>query len=88
MKKVFLFLIFTGISFGQVKSPYALIDAKMDKIPADLSTSTDGIVKYINENFKSENDKIRAAFYWIASNISYDIENITSIDFKEVSPDK
>lgn len=88
MKKVFLFLMFTCISFGQVKSPYALIDAKMDKIPADLSTSTDGIAKYINENFKSENDKIRAAFYWIASNISYDIENITSIDFKEVSPDK
>lgn len=88
MKKVFLFLMFTYISFGQVKSPYALIDAKMDKIPADLSTSTDGIAKYINENFKSENDKIRAAWYWTASNISYDIENVASIDFKEVSPDK
>lgn len=88
MRKVFLFLMFTCISFGQVKSPYALIDAKMDKIPADLSTSTDGIAKYINENFKSENDKIRAAFYWTASNIRYDIENIESIDYKEVSPDK
>lgn len=88
MKKFFLFLMVTSISFGQVKNPYALIDAKMDKIPADLSTSTDGIAKYINENFKSENDKTRAAFYWTASNISYDIENIASIDFKEVSPDK
>lgn len=88
MKSVFVFLMFTVFSFGQVKSPYALIDAKMDKIPAGLSTSTDGIAKYINENFKSENDKIRAVFYWTASNISYDIENIASIDFKEVSPDK
>jgi uncharacterized protein YnzC (UPF0291/DUF896 family) len=88
MKNVFVFLMFTIFSFGQVKSPYALIDAKMDKIPADLSTSTDGIAKFINENFKSENDKIRAAFYWTASNIRYDIENIASIDFKEVSPDK
>lgn len=88
MKSVFVFLMFTFFSFGQVKSPYALTDAKMDKIPADLSSSTDGIAKYINENFKSENDKIRAVFYWTASNIRYDIENIASIDFKEVSPDK
>lgn len=88
MKSIFLFLIFTSITFGQAKNPYALTDAKMDKIPADLSKSTDGIAKYINENFKSENDKVRAAFYWTASNISYDIENIASIDFSEVSPDK
>jgi hypothetical protein len=88
MRKVFLFLMFTCISFGQVKSPYVLIDAKMDKIPVDLSASTDGIAKYINENFKSENDKVRAAFYWVASNIRYDIENIGSIDYKEISQDK
>jgi hypothetical protein len=78
----------TGIAFGQVKSPYALIDAKMDKIPDNLSTSTNGIAGYINENFKSENDKARAVFYWTASNIRYDIENITTINFAEVSPDK
>lgn len=88
MNKIFLFLVFTSISFGQAKNPYILIDAKMDKIPADLSTSTDGISKYINENFKSDNDKIRAAFYWTASNISYDIENMASINYAEVSPDK
>jgi hypothetical protein len=88
MKRIFLFLMVTGIAFGQVKSPYALIDAKMDKIPDNLSTSTNGIAGYINENFKSENDKARAVFYWTASNISYDIENITTINFAEVSPDK
>lgn len=88
MRRIFLFLIFTCICSGQAKSPYALIDAKMDKIPADLSTSTDGIAGYINENFKSETDKIRAVFYWTASNISYDIENIASVDFKEIPPDK
>lgn len=88
MKRVFLCLLFTCVSFGQAKDPYALLDAKMDKIPADLSSSTDGIAEYINGNFKSENDKIRAVFYWAASNISYDIENIYSIDYSEVSPDK
>lgn len=88
MKRIFLFLMVTGIAFGQIKSPYALVDAKMDKIPDNLSTSTNGIAGYINENFKSENDKARAVFYWTASNISYDIENIATINFAEVSPDK
>lgn len=88
MKSVFLILIFTVFSFGQNKSNFALVDAKMDKIPADLCSSTDGIAEFINANFKSENDKVRAAFYWTASNIRYDIENIESIDYKEISQDK
>lgn len=60
----------------------------MDKIPVDLSASTDGIAQYINENFKTEQDKVRAVFYWTASNIRYDIENISSINYQEVSLDK
>ncbi|WP_264565647.1 transglutaminase domain-containing protein [Flavobacterium sp. N3904] len=88
MRYVVLFVMFTVASFGQTKELYALIDTKMDKIPKELSTSTTGIAQYINANFKSENDKARAAFYWTASNIRYDIENIESIDYKEISQDK
>jgi hypothetical protein len=88
MKVVLWFLMFTVISFGQAKVTYTLVDSKMDKIPHDLSTTTTGISEYINANFKSENDKVRAAFYWTASNIRYDIENIESIDYKEISQDK
>jgi len=80
--------MFTVASFGQTKNIYALVDAKMDKVPADLSTATTGIAEFINANFKTENDKVRAAFYWTASNIRYDIENIGSIDYKEISQDK
>jgi hypothetical protein len=88
MKGVFYFLMFTVIGFGQTKVTYTLVDSKMDKIPHRLSTTTTGIAEYINANFKSENDKVRAAFYWTASNIRYDIENIESIDYKEISQDK
>ncbi|MDR6845473.1 transglutaminase domain-containing protein [Flavobacterium granuli] len=88
MKSMFLFLMFTIVGFGQAKGIYDLVDAKMDKIPNDLSKTTVGIAEYINANFKSENDKVRAAFYWTASNIRYDIENIESIDYKEISQDK
>jgi hypothetical protein len=88
MKAVFCFLLFTVIGFGQTKLTYILVDSKMDKIPHGLSTTTTGIAEYISANFKSENDKVRAAFYWTASNIRYDIENIESIDYKEISQDK
>jgi hypothetical protein len=88
MKTVFLFLMFTVASFGQTKGIYTSIDVKIDIIPKDVSTTTTGIAEYINSNFKSENDKVRAAFYWTASNIRYDIENIESIDYKEISQDK
>lgn len=88
MKSVFLFLMFTVISFAQTNGIYTSVDAKMEKIPAESATTTIGIAQYINANFKSENDKVRAAFYWTASNIRYDIENIESIDYKEISQDK
>jgi hypothetical protein len=88
MKGVFWFLMFTVIGFSQTNVNYTLVDSKMDKIPHDLSTTTTGIAEYINANFKSESDKVRAAFYWTASNIRYDIENIESIDYKEISQDK
>jgi methyl-accepting chemotaxis protein len=48
----------------------------MDAISPQSATSTAGIANYINSNFKTENDKIRAAFYWTASNLSYDVENM------------
>lgn len=88
MKRIVLFVLFSTISFGQNKGIYTLVDAKMDKIPAELCASTDGIASFINSNFKSDNDKARAVFYWTASNIRYDIENINSIDYQVNSQDK
>ena len=78
----------TIFGFGQTKEIYTLVDTKMNKMPTDLSASTTGIAAYINRNFNTESDKVRAAFYWTASNISYDIDNLASIDFNVISEDK
>jgi len=88
MKVVLLFLIGVSLGFAQPKNLYALVDAKMDAIPKQATLTTEAIASYINTNFKSDNDKVRATFYWIATNISYDIEHIDSIDYAESSPDK
>ena len=88
MKHMFLFLMFTVVSFGQTKGIYTSIDKKMDAIPDSFTKSTDSIALYVNTNFKTENDKIRAIFYWTASNISYDEENMFVVNYNETREDR
>ena len=78
---LFSMLLVSQFSIGQKGNEYLVIDNKMAKIPDSLTTSTSGIANYINENFKSETEKIRAVFYWTASNISYDVPNMYEPNF-------
>ena len=90
MKNIYLvlFFFFSFLSFGQVNTGYSLVDAKMAVIPASSTTSTDAIAKYINSNFKTETDKIRAVFYWTATNINYDVANMFAVNFNETEQEK
>lgn len=90
MKNIYLLFsfFFSILSFGQANVGYTLVDAKMSKIPANAANSTEAIAKYINANFKTENDKIRAVFYWTASNISYDVENMFVVNIDETPQDR
>lgn len=90
MKIKFLFFgfFFSILSFGQTNIEYASIDKKIAAIPSNLTTSTDGIAAYIKANFTSENDKIRAIFFWTASNISYDVKNAFSLNPNKTASEK
>ena len=90
MKNAFLLFtfLFSILGFGQAKVEYALIDSKISKIPQNLCTSTSSIADYINANFKTENDKIRAVFYWTASNISYDVANMLAPNSNQTIQEK
>lgn len=90
MRNYFLFLILflSFFSFAQTKMAYAVVDNKMAAIPKDLSGSTAGIATFISANFKTDTDKIRAAFHWTASNISYDVANMFAVNFNETEPEK
>lgn len=48
------------------------IDKKALDIPESMTQNTDLIAQYIQSNFNSEQEKVRATFVWVASNISYD----------------
>lgn len=85
MKNIYLIFsfFFTILSFGQVNAGYALIDKKMSNIPTSSNNSSEAIANYIKANFKTDSDKIRAVFYWTASNISYDVANMLTVNFNE-----
>ena len=90
MKNIYLILsfFFSLFSFGQANIGYTLVDTKMAAIPANATNSTEAIAKYINTNFKTENDKIRAVFYWTASNIRYDVANMFGVISMETPQDR
>ena len=90
MKNTFLLLslFYTILTFGQVNSNYTIVDAKMNNIPANFTNSTTEIAAYIDANFKKDTDKIRAAFYWIASNIRYNVANMYAVNYNESVEDK
>jgi hypothetical protein len=71
-----IFLFLSVLSVAQTKNIYADIDNKVSKIPDESTKTTEGIAKFITDNFKTDSEKIRAVFYWTATNISYDVPNM------------
>lgn len=90
MKSTCLFLscFFTFLTFGQVKENYFLIDRKMASMPIEKTQNATEIAQFINSNFKTETDKIRAVFYWTASNISYDSAKISTTTLEQTQTDR
>ncbi len=85
-----LSLIFLQTCFSQkaVDNEYAAIDKKALQIHDSLTKSTDQIAKYIKLNFTTDKEKSRAAFIWVASNISYDLENMYTVNLNEKREDR
>ena len=75
-----LFLGFNSILNAQKKKDFTSVDGIILRIPDSLSTSSQDIASYINSNFLSEENKLRAIFIWVAENIQYDIDNMYSFD--------
>ncbi len=87
-----IFLVFTFhffiLSFGQTNTEYAAIDKKVALVPQKATVSTEEIAQYINANFKTDQDKIRAIFFWTTSNISYDVKNMFATNANDSTKDR
>jgi hypothetical protein len=75
---IFLFISF--LSNAQKPNAFQYIDQKMAKIPDSLTKSTSKIAHFINTNFKTDDEKIRAVFYFTATKIDYDVINMLTIN--------
>lgn len=79
MRKIILIILFVVIWSGviaQKNSNYNSIDKLMLQIPESMTGSTKEIAGYINSTFSTADDKSRAIFIWIVTNIRYDIANM------------
>lgn len=91
MKRIALILpllLTAQMLFAQkpVANEYAAIDKIALQAP-DIST-TDALAGYVNDHFKTDPEKVRAIFIWVASNIEYDLQNMFAINFYEKREEK
>ena len=80
MRLLFLLLLISLNVSAQSDSAYSRIDKIALDIPHTSTKSTEEIANYFNSKFTKPEDKVRAIFVWLASNINYDIDNIFAIN--------
>jgi transglutaminase/protease-like cytokinesis protein 3 len=75
MKYLIYLLFFQTVAFAQVKSFYSDVEKTIQSIPASQKKSTTEIAAFIKEKFTSEDLQIKAAYYYVISNVAYDISH-------------
>ena len=83
-----LVILSHSVSAQKITDEYATIDGKVLQIPDSLTRTVKDLAGYITSNFGKEEDKGRAIFIWIATNIQYDIDNMFAINFYEKEEEK
>ena len=74
--KILIILLFfnVGMTFC---TDYSKIDKQSVTVPQNLRTAND-ITRYLTRNLTSPTEKVRAIYFWIAHNITYDVAKMNS----------
>jgi len=86
-----IFLLLSLAARGEKKGAadvYKEIDAKALALPAAQVATIQDIAQYMVANFKTDSEKARAIFIWVAANIEFDIDNMFAINFYEKKEEK
>ncbi len=78
MKSTFtsvLIFIFSILSVAQNGKDFDYVDSIARMIPEPLTYSTDEISGWVNDRFETDEERVRAYFTWLASNITYDLKD-------------
>lgn len=78
-----LVLLHAFQTYSQNALKHVSTDALTIQIPVNSTHSVEDIASHIKNNFSHDEEKVRAAFYWISQNISYDVSAMHKVDFYE-----
>ena len=81
-------LLFVQITRVKALNTISTTDSIALSIPASQTRSTENIAKYISTHFNADEDKVRAAFIWVATTFRYDVANMYQQNAKETPQDK
>jgi hypothetical protein len=92
MKRIILSLLLAFVAYFAIAQKdvdeYAAIDKKALEIPLSQTKTTRDIAGYMNEQFKTEEEKVRGIFIWVAANLEYDLDNMFAVNNNETREDK
>ncbi|MEO6721337.1 MAG: transglutaminase domain-containing protein [Ferruginibacter sp.] len=80
-------LICCGTHLSAQQNEFSYVDQKALSIPSAQTHTTNDIADYIKSNFKSDKEKLRAAYAWVTANIKYSTDSMYSINWGG-DPDK
>jgi len=74
---LFLNLLISNFSYSQ---KYNSIDSIVDTYPKNIITA-EKLIELVNKDFSKQDEKARAVFRWVATNISYDVDLAASMNY-------
>jgi transglutaminase/protease-like cytokinesis protein 3 len=82
LKNIFYIFLFLNFLFSSYiySQKYNSVDSIVDTYPKNVITA-DSLVELINKDFSKQNEKARAVFRWVATNITYDVSLAESMNY-------
>jgi hypothetical protein len=78
--------LFVALAYSVDAGDYRYVDSLMRVYPLRNARSTEDIAKYIRSRFVADGDRLRAAYSWVAQNVTYDVSKMhTGITYKHES---
>lgn len=75
LKHLFFLLFFQFIALGQSNTFYQDVEKTIQAIPEAQKKSSKDIASFIKQKFSTEDLQVKAAYYYVISNISYDVNH-------------
>ena len=87
MKLLFSSLLICTCTILSAQDNYSYVDSKALQILKSKTYSTDSIAKYVNDNFITSKEKVRAVYTWVINNIEYSKDSLFHFNTWGIDPE-